>query len=290
MFHPNRRGRQAFTMVEIMTAVAITTLIVFTLVSMFNTSTKALLMGIKQKDVWESARATFGLISMDVEKVTVGGYATVGNVTEPRISMVSFGAPAADSISPLPDGTLIENRLQDVYLLSKEGSRWELDIYRVIRENVNVGVGTLYRYHAEYPTFALLSSENLPIDYSPISPTANSNPFKLSNSDFVAQSSRMVDGVVRLRMVAYDNNGRALYPTNAPGLEYSITGFSFEFGGETLPASVDLELFVMEPDRINEFRAQSGDIAKQLYLQNHIGSVQMFRTRIPIRKDVPQLQ
>jgi hypothetical protein len=290
MFYPNRRGRQAFTMVEIMTAVAITTLIVFTLVSMFNTSTKALLMGIKQKDVWEAARATFGMISRDVEKVTVGGYATVGNVTEPRISMVSFGAPMQDSITPLPDGTLIENRLQDVYLLSKEGSRWELDIYRLIRENVNVGVATLYRFHTNYSTFNLLSTENLPIDYSPISPTANPNPFKWSNNEFVANASRMVDGVVRLQMIAYDNNGRALYPTNALGLEYSITGFSFEFGGETLPAAVDLEFFVIEPDRINEFRAQSGDIAKQLYLQNHIGNVQMFRTRIPIRKDVPQLQ
>jgi len=275
-------------MVEILTAVAITTLIVFALVSMFNTTTKALLMGIKQKDVWVSARASFGLLSTDIEKVSAGGYATIGGKNELRISALTFGPPFPSSGLQLPNLTVINNQLQDFYLLSRDGSRWDLSIYRIIRENPNVGVGTLFRFHTNYTTYNLLNSENLPIDYSPVSLMANPNPFKWANDVFVANSSRMVDGVIHLRMVAYDNDGRELYPTNA--VEYSVTGSSFEFGGETLPAAVDLEMFVMEPERINEFRAQSGDIAKRNYLQEHIGNIQMFRTRIPIRKDVPELQ
>lgn len=287
----NQSGRRAFTMVEILTAVAITTLIVFALVSMFNTSTKALLMGLKQKDVWESARATFGMVSTDVEKVTEGGYATVGGNHVLRISMATFGSPTPDSILQLPDTTIIENRLQDFYLLSRDGSRWGLDIYRVIRENVNVGVGTLYRFHTNFTTYNQLSSDNLPIDFAP---SMTGNPFSWSDADFIDQASPMVDGVVHMRLVAYDNDGRPLFdplildPSGT--YEYSITGSSFEFGGETLPASVDLDMFILEPERINEFRAQSGDIAKRNYLEKHIGNIQMFRTRIPIRKDVPELQ
>jgi hypothetical protein len=287
---PSGRGRQAFTMVEIMTAVAITTLIVFALVSMFNTSTKALLMGIKQKDVWESARATFGMISTDVEKVTEGGYARVGTNTDLRISMAALGPSLPPECVTLQNGVEICRELQDFYLLSKDGSRWDLNIYRVIRENADTGVGTLYRFQTNYTTFNLTSSENMDIDYSPISLTVNSNPFKWSNAEFADRASRMVDGVVHLRMVSYDNNGRALYPTNSPVLEYEITLNSFWFGGDALPAAVDLDMFVLEPDRINEFRAQSGPAARQAYMANHIGNIQMFRTRIPIRKDVPQLQ
>jgi len=284
-------------MVEILTAVAITTLIVFALVSMFNTSTKALLMGIKQKDVWESARASFGMLSADIEKVTEGGFANTPAGQVPRVGLMAVGP--VGSVLQLDNGLRLTNVLQDLYMVSRDGDRWDLSIYRILRNSPAQGVGTLYRFQTNYAAFDVVDGDNLPIDLSPL--ISDSNPFRWPDNIFMEQASRMVDGIVRLNLISSDNDGRPLYTTNSPPAAafedaiYAIGDPSsgqhrFQFSGDTLPAAVDLEFFVLEPDRINEFKAQSGDIAKGLYLNNHVGSVQMFRTRIPIRKDVPKLQ
>ena len=97
------RCSPAFTLVEILTAVAITTIIVVALVSMLNTSTKALQAANRQIDTWETARSTFGILERDIGEVAIGG--------DGRVNLFATNGP----------GILLGGepfRLQDFYLLS----------------------------------------------------------------------------------------------------------------------------------------------------------------------------
>lgn len=106
---PGRRTR-AFTLVEILTAVAITTIIVFTLVKMFDTASKALQVANRQTDVWESARSTFGILRNDIGEVAVGG-------NYDRLNLLAINKP-----SQFVGG--FEFRLQDIFLLSRDNNQW----------------------------------------------------------------------------------------------------------------------------------------------------------------------
>ena len=70
-------------------------------------------------------------------------------------------------------------------------------------------------------------------------------------------------------------------------VDHVISPNLLEFRGDRLPAALDLEMFVLDPDRMAEFRAQPAiGLIQMGYLNKHLNSIQLFRTRIPIRKDV----
>ena len=107
--------------------------------------------------------------------------------------------------------------------------------------------------------------------------------------------SVLAKGIVHLRIITYATDGRAFTNSNdlpklAPPLplptDHFIDADTVIFQGDMLPASVDLEMFVLEPDRIAEYKSQGGDIARRNYLDKHVNSVQLFRTRIPVRREL----
>lgn len=275
-----RRPREGFTLVEILTALAITTVIVVALVSMFNTSTKALLAANRMTDIWEDSRAAFGLLRSDISQATVGGRTN-------RVNLYAGGGVVASMTNQFVGS--IDTRLQEIYILSNDGGPWGATVYRVVRETANAGVGTLYRFQTNYASHSVASGDVLPIDV----PVNNlSHPLRAAYDSSLDASlnqfKKLADGVVNLRLVAFATDGRAY--TNTATLSPAPTDHEvypdyMTFWGQALPAFVDLELFVLEPDRIEEFRAQAGDIAKRNYLERHVGNIQIFRTRIPIRRD-----
>jgi len=287
--HLSRRTR-AFTLVEILTAVAITTIIVFTLVKMFDTATKALQVANRQTDVWESVRATFGLLRQNVGEVTTG------NALE-RINLFAANQPA-EFVGPFA------MRRQDLYILSRENNQWNVNVYLLGKDRLSdldtVGVKTLYRYQTNFPVYPPASAGQLGFDYPIVNPL---HPFPIAlealDRHLAAVDSGlepdgtinvMARGIVHLRLVAYAPDGRAFTNSNLlvppPPLDHYLDDDTLRFQGEMLPASLDLELFVLHPDRIEEYRAQAGPIAQGIYLTNHTSSVQLFRTRIPVRRDL----
>lgn len=297
-----RRTLRAFTLIEILTAVAITTIIVFTLVSMFNTSARALREANRQTDVWEEARATFGILERGISEVAAGGITN-------RINIFAHNPPP---LFPLPitnsDGVDIGEyvRLQDIYVLSRENNNWVVNVFMVGPQQpsdpANIPVRTLYRYQTNYPA---VNPDNttLPIDYNdPFDVKhAFSKAFaaldkylsdKASGAQTDGSISAMAEGIIHLRLVAYAPDGRAytnnanLNPAPTEPLNHYIDADTIDFRGNDLPASVDLEMFVLAPDHIQEFRGQHGIATQTLYLQKHLSSLELFRTRIPIHRDL----
>lgn len=288
---PSSFRRQAFTLVEILTALAITTIIVIALVSMFNASTKALQVANRQTDIWESARATFGILKREIGEVTAGG-------SPERVHLFTANPPPRASLA---DGTPM--RLQDIYLLTRDNNEWTANVFLLgpdrLSDDPDAAVATLYHYRTNYPAFPAFNSGILDIDRNvtdPDHPLPRAVDALDKYLDDVSKGlpidgtiNVMAKGIVHLRLVAYASDGRAF--TNSAALaalpvDHYIDADTIRFQDQILPASLDLEMFVLEPDRIEEFRSQGGPIARQLYLEQHENSIQLFRTRIPIRRDL----
>jgi hypothetical protein len=290
------RGAKAFTLIEILTAIAITTIIVFTLVSMFSTATKALQAANRQTDIWEAARATFGILKQDIGEVTVGG----------ETNRVNLFAANGDSQFVSSGGEPM--RLQDIYLLSREGNQWIVNVFLLGPDRPSdppveeSAVLSLYRFQTNYPVFPLAGSGVADIDrdiFAPEHPLSRARTalerrlFDLANGDEPDNTvNLMARGIVHLHLVPYDRDGRRYsedtLPADALILVEDASPFrsSIKFSGNALPASLDLEMFVLDPDRIEEFRAQPGQIGRQAYMSRHEISIELFRTRIPVRREL----
>ena len=139
-----RRGiavEAAFSLVELLTAVSIMMVIIFTLYSMFNQTQKALRANITQVDVMESGRAAAEVLGRELEQMAACNLAQT-------INLYAGLTP----IAPLMQTDLDEKRalrtnvLQEFFFLSRQTNKWVGTGYRVMR--AESGVGTLYRYSA----------------------------------------------------------------------------------------------------------------------------------------------
>lgn len=209
-----RISQRAFTLVEILTAVAITTIIVFTLVKMFDTSTKALQVANRQTDIWESARATFGVLRQNIGEVVAGE-------SLERISLFSANA----AVEPVGG---VDFRRQDIFVLSREGSKWQVSVYLLGNDResdpASVGVKTLYRYQTNYPVYPFAGGAVLGIDH-PILDTRHPFTHALDALDRHLDDlanlrepdpsiSVMARGILHLRLVPYASDGRAFTNRN----------------------------------------------------------------------------
>ncbi len=285
--NPSQRRARAFTLVEILTAVAITTIIVFALVSMFNTSIKALQTANRQTDIWEAARSTFGILKNDIGEVTTGGPID-------RLNLFAANQP------PLIVGGF-DFRLQDIFLLSQENNQFNFTAFLVGKDRdadpADAGVMTLYYYRTNY---SAVSGTIADLDQALRVPPLGVNKALAARDQYLVDVANgittnravsvLAKGLVHLRIVAYAIDGRAFTNSNllTPPLppDHFIDADTVLFQGDMLPSSVDLEMFVLEPDRIAEYKSQGGAIARRNYLDKHVNSVQLFRTRIPVRREL----
>jgi hypothetical protein len=110
--------------------------------------------------------------------------------------------------------------------------------------------------------------------------------------------SHLMDGVVNLRVRAYDTNGT--WMTNGYTSAQNVSFFapvwvtpvwgesSFFMFSNTLPASVEVELGVLEDRTLQRVESLPLGSAAQLnYLSNHVGQVHIFRQRAWIRNVDP---
>jgi len=103
---------------------------------------------------------------------------------------------------------------------------------------------------------------------------------------------RVVEGVVHFRLEAFDKQGNPLLATNAPGeieIKPMIPGLpaylGYSFSNTNLPAFVDIELGILEPQTYKQFQArlQASPANASAFLKARAGKVHLFRQRIPIR-------
>ena len=286
--HFTRRSQRglAFTVVELMVAVSIMTLIVLALYGMFDQVQKALRGNVSQVDVLEGGRAAMELMTREMEQIQAGNILNQTNLYV-GLGRDSFGGlqlPFRQEL--LGVGEYRTNVLQEVYFLSHFNKQWTGTGYRVLASNFKngllnqfalAGVGTLARYAEGIHDSNLTRTNPFPF-------VMNSLPGNLTNYQ------RLVDGVVHFRIRAYDGSGLPLtYLTNNyNGVNMlnddGITGETrYTFTNTAVPAYLELELGLLEPQVLEKLKSFPTPAAAANFLMKQTGKIHLFQQRIPIR-------
>lgn len=269
MFSVSPIHRRAFSLIEVMIATSLLAVIVIGLLMMFGQTQRAFRAGINQVDVMESGRAALEMIAREVEQAAATGMGGSYNFIAQQSGSVIVQA--------LTGGGDRTNIVEDLLFTTREGQNWQGVGYAVLSTNY---IGTLYRYET---------------NASALDPNRVG---ALTANTFSARPNRVIDGVVHLRYLAYDNEGRLITPVrpyvydgganmNLAVQAYdrnSLADLTYEyaFTSNALPAHVEIELGILEAKYVE--RARNLPPAAQLnYLKNQAGHVQIFRQRVPLR-------
>jgi hypothetical protein len=286
---------RAFTLIEVLVVMVLMTLIIMSLMMVFNATQTAFRASLTQADVLEGGRSAMGLIKSDLEVMTPS-FGTNGGAVNFSTEVVTTGTntpllqPLIGSSSAT---TLRTNLLENIFILTRQNLTWTGVGYLVDNNSTNY-LNPLYRFsmstNVQAADPAVLYNaflNNLPAPGFPISPT---------NSCM----SHLMDGVVDLRVRAYDSGG--MWMTNGYGFgqpvivtnvwfsppEWGEVGFTMF--SNTLPASVEINLGVLE-DRAIQRALSLPNVppawSQSNYLAQQAGKMHVFRQRVWIRNVDP---
>jgi len=290
--------------------VVLLSLIILALMSVFNTTQTAFRASLTQADVLEGGRSAMGMIKSDLESMTpsygrsnlVNGLCLAPDGTSYVPVNFQVGVVASGTNNPLLQSlvgnssasTLRTNVLESFFILTRQNMTWTGVGYVVDTTSPNY-FNPLYRFSISTNVQAADPAVLFNIFFTNL-PAYTGLPISPNNPSM----SHLVDGVVDLRVRAYDPGG--MWMTNV--IEYYggqyITNrnvwFSLPQWGEvgfymfsnTLPASVEINLGVLEDRAIQRAQSLANNAAAQLvYLSNHVGQVHVFRQRVWIRNVDP---
>jgi prepilin-type N-terminal cleavage/methylation domain-containing protein len=274
---------RAFTIVELLVAVSILSLIVVVLYGLFDQVQRALRSNVAQVDVHEGGRAGMQLLLREMEQMQAGNAVTNVNLFT-RFTAV----PSRQAL--LNAGEDRMNTLEEVYFLSLLNKHWIGTGYRVLALNANgvpvdfakTGVGTLCRF----------SLSNHVANFR--SPSLYSRVMSVTPTN-IANFQRVIDGVVHFRARAYDRDGFLItnsFDTNI--LSGVLVGtnvfnnnveYAYAFTNKALPASLEIEIGVLDPNILERFRSYppSATLVSSNYLARQAGAIHLFQQRVPIR-------
>lgn len=314
--HSSRATLRAFTLVEILVTIALLAFIIVGLFAAFNQVQRAFKAGMSQVDRLESGRAVTELLPREIEQIIAAG--------APNVSAANFYAQALNSaplIQSLPGTSIVRtNLLEDCFMLLRQNQTWVGIGYCVRTNDANgrlwlpetssgqLGVGTLYRFSA--PLSVLYNG--IPQDPSQLY-RAFANACVSGSVASTTISNRICDGVIHLRFRAFATNGFPLFSdgihTNAcfhtnslsPGYNlvrqtqtianpsYPDRWSGLYFWSNALPASMEMELGILEQPAWERYNSIPAPAARLTYLQRSdiCSRVHLFRQRMPIRNIDP---
>jgi hypothetical protein len=283
-YSPDKSGETcatgAFSLIEIMVAVTLLSVITLGLLAMFYQTQRAFRMGANQVDTLEAGRAAIQLMNYELQEVYP---AHVDGV-------VSFEAVGvARNTMDLPGGGRRTNLLQDISVMTRRGDEWVGITYRVDHTDgtgTDRGGGTLYRSIVSTNPWTS-SAQRVTVSnlFGKIS-----QPVSVITNNPLLNFHRVADGVVHLRVRAFDEAGR-LFPEGDYGnlvLGQPVAG-TYHFTN-SVPAYLDIEIAMLDGRGLKQFEAQTGAVPARGYLTNHIYRVQLFGHRIPLRSHRSQFE
>ena len=263
---PRPQRPLAFSLIEIMVAVGLLSVLIIGLLAMFYQTQRAFRLGVGQVDVMESGRLVMENLGRELQETVAAEETNLVNIVFRR------NDDLPPFLQPLPSARneFRTNMLFDLFFMRKENDRWIGTAYRM-----NGGpAGDLYRLQYTGGNHDLRNLQSLfGAKLADPLPTALTDepPF-----------SRLVDGVVHFQITPCDRNG---YPivTPAPNARVAPGTPFYQFENDNLPAFLDLELGILEGPTYATYRARPTPQLKADYLEQQAGKVHLFRKRIPIR-------
>jgi type II secretory pathway pseudopilin PulG len=304
-YHVSRFTSRAFSLVEILVTVALLSFIILGLTAMFNQVQRAFRTSMNQVDQLEAGRAVTEMLPRELEQMIPSG--------RPGPYAVNFYSQILDSrplTQSLPGTAILRtNLLADCFMLLRENQNWKGIGYCVRTNDVNgrlwfpevqpgnpgqMGVGSLYRFEA--PLRVLDPKSGLPQD-----PGQLYRAFQAAcipgSTDSLKISNRICDGVIHFRFRAFNTNGILITTNLLAGTVIQPSAVArgeiglYRFNSNAVPASVDMELGILEQHAWERYLSIGAPAARLNYLRSadyYISSrVHLFRQRIPIRNVDP---
>jgi prepilin-type N-terminal cleavage/methylation domain-containing protein len=287
--HPSLVTRAGFTLVEVMVVLVLLSFIVLALMAVFNSTQAAFRASVTQAGVLEDGRATMDLIAGDLRAMTpsYGQSNYFTGAVNFYTAVTNYVSPPSPLYQPMVGGTSTRtNVLENFFILSRGNAggvpTWFGVGYAVTTNAPPGSLYSLYRFATSRPVAAV-------------------SPAFLFTNDFrrflisITNGSHLMDGVVSLTVRAYDAGGgrmttNIIYSggqsvTNQNVLyflpAYGETGF--EMFSNALPASVQIEMGVLEDRPLQRAESLSGSFPAQAgYLAGCAGQVHVFRQRVSI--------
>jgi type II secretory pathway pseudopilin PulG len=289
-----RPGRGAFSLIEIMVAVSLMSFIVLGLLIMFGQVQKAFRASLTQTDVLEAGRIQMDMMVRELAQVAPSGRRFTTNLLielSPVFNVPFLQGLPGTTYKGIP-GTQDQrtNIIQKIFFLSQFNQDWIGTGYQVIPDYANSGVGTLYRFSANYNRSIAtnLSGEFLNAPLSKLHRISDGvvhlrlRPFATNGYPIVWDGR--TNGVFRTN--AFDTGGLRVKNTIARGKLLTVPDVvDCYFMSNALPAYLELEVGILEQHIFERFKAigTNNAAAQQRYLSNHVGQVHIFRQRIPVR-------
>ena len=285
--HASRVTRAAFSLVEVLLAMTLLSLIVLALMAVFNSTQTAFRASVTQTDVLEGGRAAMDMMTADLRQLTpsLGGSNEFFNgyySQEPVNFYVNTNSnqPLIQPLLASPDNQQRTNVLEDFFVLGRgnlNGRPAWIAVGYAVHPASQTSFNPLYRFYMT-TNVAAASPQTLFTNFTYAVVTGS-----------LTNWSHLLDGVVDLRVHAYDTNGVWMtigYTNTAKNVRFlpsapGETGFCMF--SNTLPASVEIELSVLEDRALQRAETwPNGSLLQSNYLAQQAGKVHIFRQRVTI--------
>jgi hypothetical protein len=194
---------------------------------------------------------------------------------------------APQTIQSLASLETRSSEMQECYFLTKPGKYWEQLAYVVVPYRtlgVPQPVGTLYR--------VALSNH-----VSQFTSNSLANLYLSNKTNMLAYGTNTVfqkvtDGVAHFRVRVLDANGVPYSLTNrvSTNVWMDVDGYAtlnsqlwYAFVDDALPASVEIELGILEPQVVGQLKSLPNPTLATEFLAKQSGRFHVFEQRIPIR-------
>jgi hypothetical protein len=271
-----QRSRSALTILEMLVSTAMLSFIVLGLTAVFIQTQRAFKTGIKQSNVTDAGRTVMDMIVGDLRQVSDAQSQTVTNLY--------WSWADSNQVPQGADGVIIRtNQVDEIFILVHTNTVWTGIGYAV--SNYAPGIGTLFRY--------VVTTNAHVINNILFTNFFNS----INGQNFGTNWHAVADGVIHLKLRAFDQNGNEPYWESYYG-DFSLVnegnGFmNFSYPqysnnptaiiSNTLPNAVELELGILEPEAFAQARVLSvNPQAETNFIFNSATKVDIFRQRITI--------
>jgi prepilin-type N-terminal cleavage/methylation domain-containing protein len=285
---------RGFTLIEVMVVVVLLSLIVIALMTVFNATQNAFRATVTQTGVLESGRAAMDLMAQDLRAMSPssGQSNNISGAANFYAAVTTYASPPSPLIQPLVASSPPQSRtnvLENFFILSRGNANGVPTWYGVgyaVGTNAPPGpLYSLYRFATNHPVAAVDPA------------VVVGDFFNFLNS--ITNGSHLMDGVVDLTVRAYDVNGGQMtnnitysggrvatnknvfyFPSPATPPPFGQVGFIMF--SNTLPASVEVEMGVIEDRALQRAESIPNSIAQSNYLAQQSGAVHVFRQRVSI--------
>jgi prepilin-type N-terminal cleavage/methylation domain-containing protein len=321
--HPLGIARRAFSLLELLVALSLLSILVLALYAMFDQTQKALHASVGQVDVMEAGRSAMDLLARDIQQAQSPNLLPSVNSKGVLVTNINLAirkrtfTDSGKSFDPLGINDVAHRDfpLNELFFLTPyQGNQWTAIGYFVANsQGANLDpddtLGTLYRYQEHDSAGNPLTEAARGADaaerflgFYKVMDAKNGASIRKKGQDFISadnrrtNSTRLIDNVLFFHVLPFASTGVSIdtttprnFFTNSSATGIVLTNQNLDllttttFVNSALPSALEVELGMLSPRLWTQYTNQANFSLKTNFLAKHAADILVFRQRIPLR-------